>query len=112
MNASNGETVAVGTKISNNLYKLKDFSVTHLPVMDPGPKAAPSYAFTMNATGTWDMWHRRYGHLGLSSLQTLLDQHLVTGLDLDLASPRQDCEACPHKATCCPFQSRQHQNGN
>jgi hypothetical protein len=107
MNMSNGKTVAVSTKISNHLYKLKDFSITHLPEMNtghPGPKTALSYVFATNATGTWDMWHQRYGHLGLSSLQTLLDQCLITGLDLDPASSKQDCEACTlAKQHAAPF---------
>ena len=40
------------------------------------------------------MWHCRFGHLGLTGIQTLLDKGLVTGLLVDKQSPKYDCEAC------------------
>ena len=46
------------------------------------------------AKTSWETWHQRFGHLGNSSLQTLLDKKLVTSLDIDLRSPKYDCKAC------------------
>jgi hypothetical protein len=47
MNARNGKTVAVGTKINNNLYKLKDFTVQHLGTTIPKPLTTSSYSFNV-----------------------------------------------------------------
>lgn len=48
----------------------------------------------METLQTWEIWHRRFGHLGMSSIQKLLDKNLVTGLQIDAQSPRYDCKAC------------------
>jgi len=97
MNAKNGKTVSTGTQISNHLNKLDNF-VIQRPVTRPErtmKNRAGSHVF--NATEpipTWETWHKRFGHLGFSSIQTLLDQKLVTGLNVDTQSPRYDCAAC------------------
>ena len=49
-----------------------------------------------------DVWHRRYGHLGVSSLQKLANKNLVNGFDFDLSKELTFCEACP--------QGKQHRN--
>lgn len=107
MNASNGETVVTGTRIKNNLYKLDNFIIQQ-PVTIPIPIAKPkaiSYAFnTSEQLLTWETWHKRYGHLGLSSIQTLLEKNLVTGLKLDPQSPKYECAACTQaKQHVTPF---------
>ncbi|KAE9385918.1 hypothetical protein BT96DRAFT_840092, partial [Gymnopus androsaceus JB14] len=44
---------------------------------------------------TWEEWHRKYGHIGNSTLETLQKDGLVEGLNVDLNSPHAgDCEAC------------------
>ena len=62
-----------------------------------------SYTFnTTQPIHTWETWHRQFGHLGMSSIKTLLDKDLVTGLHIDPHSPKYDCKAC--------VQAKQHVN--
>ena len=48
-------------------------------------------------------WHRRFGHLGVGSLQKLADQKLVKGFNYDFSKEIGFCQACiegkPHKTT-------------
>ena len=41
-----------------------------------------------------DKWHRRFGHLGMRSLQTLAKGKLVTGFDYDYSKEISFCQAC------------------
>ena len=44
---------------------------------------------------SWDQWHRRYGHLGMTGLETLKTKGLVNGLEVDESSvPSRTCDAC------------------
>ena len=44
---------------------------------------------------SWDQWHHRYGHLGMTGLETLISKGLVNGLEIDESSiPSRTCEAC------------------
>ena len=43
-----------------------------------------------------DVWHKRYGHLGVSSLQKLANKNLVDGFEFNLSQELTFCEACPH----------------
>jgi hypothetical protein len=54
---------------------------------------------------SWDQWHRRYGHLGMTGLETLMKKGLVKGLEIDPTSvPSRTCEACIQaKQTVLPF---------
>jgi len=62
------------------------------------PMPAPSeYKFSFNANTSalsWEIWHQRFGHVGYSGLQKLLDNTMVEGLHVDMRSPRPDCVAC------------------
>ena len=92
MNTINSDTVATGTRINNHLYRLDNFIIQGL-----GMAILKQTTHTFNALEpktSWETWHRRFGHLGISSLQTLLDKKLVTSLDIDLRSPKYDCKAC------------------
>ena len=52
----------------------------------------------------WETWHKRYGHIGYSGLQHLLDQNLVEGFNVNVNSPKPDCIACTEaKQTVEPF---------
>jgi transposase InsO family protein len=44
--------------------------------------------------GTWDEWHRRFGHVGLSGLKRLLQAEMVDGLKVNENVPFQACTAC------------------
>ena len=53
-----------------------------------------------------DIWHKRYGHLGISNLQTLVRKNLVNGFDFDVTQELTFCEACPQgKQHCTKFSS-------
>ena len=41
-----------------------------------------------------DIWHRRFGHLGMRSLQTLAKGKLVNGFDYDYSKEISFCQAC------------------
>ena len=44
---------------------------------------------------TWDQWHRRYGHISVTTLRQLEKEGLVNGLDIDQSSiPSLSCVAC------------------
>ena len=42
-----------------------------------------------------DIWHKRFGHLGVSSLQRLSHDRLVDGFDYDASQQLTFCETCP-----------------
>ena len=42
-----------------------------------------------------DIWHKRFGHLGVSSLQRLSHDRLVDGYDYDVSQQLTFCETCP-----------------
>lgn len=42
-----------------------------------------------------DVWHRRYGHLGVGSLQRLAREQLTDGFDFDVSHELAFCETCP-----------------
>lgn len=42
----------------------------------------------------WETWHKRFGHIGYSSLQYMLDKTLVHGFNVDTSTPKPDCIAC------------------
>eukprot|EP00731_Ephydatia_muelleri_P016374 Em0009g798a len=42
-----------------------------------------------------DIWHKRFGHLGVSSLQRLSHDRLVDGFDYDVSQQLTFCETCP-----------------
>ena len=107
MNVWNGETVATGTQIVNNLYRLDNFIIQQ-PAIKSGLTSkvdAGSHTFqTMEPLPTWETWHKCFGHLGMSSIQTLLNKGLVTGLNVDTESPKYDCKACTQaKQHVTPF---------
>ena len=54
---------------------------------------------------SWDQWHRHYGHISISVLQTLKQEKLVYGLNIDqFLIPSRSCKACiKAKQTHWPF---------
>ena len=82
-------------KISNHLYKLKmvirqsshsspNIEESHVNQTFVGNSALPN----------WETWHQRFGHIGYTGLQKLLDNKLVDGFNVDIQSPKPDCIAC------------------
>jgi GAG-pre-integrase domain len=45
-------------------------------------------------TQNWETWHRRYGHIGYSGLQKLIDLKMVDGFTVDNNSLKPDCDIC------------------
>src|SRR5882757_9582081 len=97
--AKNGKHVAIGNKIDNNLYKM---NVTTEIIQDT---SSTPFTFTAQESAqSWDTWHRRLGHMGLSTLQKMLDKKLVDGFNVDTESMKFDCRACTEgKQTREPF---------
>ena len=42
-----------------------------------------------------DIWHKRFGHLGVGSLQRLAREKLADGFDFDASQKLKFCETCP-----------------
>src|SRR5207302_9158106 len=60
----------------------------------PAPTTTELSLAAMTSAPSWETWHRRFGHVGYSGLQKLLDKHLVNGLHIDLNTDKPDCIAC------------------
>jgi len=62
-------------------------------------------ALSTETANTWQDWHRRFGHIGVSGLQCTLSKWLVTGMTVnDTDLPKFDCAACTQaKLARAPF---------
>ena len=59
----------------------------------------------------WETWHRRFSHVSYSGLQKLFDKNMVEGFNVDIKSPKPDCEACIQaKHTISPFNGKSDRN--
>ena len=95
MNMKDGDPVIKGTQISNHLYKLNNFTIQQRGELIPTSTTVVPQTFNaMDSSKSWEVWHRQFGHLGKSSIYTLYKKQLVTSLDIDLQSPKYDCETC------------------
>ena len=97
-----GTPVARGTQIGNNLYKM------NVNIREPGAKTTKEeipQSFVINEPSqNWETWHKRFGHIGYSGLQYMLDKNLVKGFNVDINSPKPDCIACTEaKQSVEPF---------
>ena len=97
-----GKPVAQGTQIENNLYKME------VTICKPDKnflnEVTPQSFVVNEPSQNWETWHKRYGHIGYSGLQHLLDQNLVEGFNVNVNSPKPDCIACTEaKQTVEPF---------
>ena len=64
----------------------------------------PQTFVTEEPAQCWEMWHRRLGHIGYTTLQQMLDKNLVYGFHIDRNSLKPDCQACTEaKQTVKPF---------
>ena len=96
------KTVAQGTQIENNLYKL---GVTIRGPKNKFPKRILPQSFIVNEPSqTWETWHKRFGHIRYSGLQYLQAKNLVDGFNVDINTPKPDCIACTEaKQSVEPF---------
>ena len=88
----NEKLIAVGTKIGNLYYLLYD--------------ASGHVAHTSSLSVTKeDIWHQRYGHLGIQNLKILSSKILVEGFDFDTTKNLEFCKPCADgKNHLIPFQ--------
>jgi hypothetical protein len=99
-----GKQVARGTKVGNNLYKMKVSIRKPGAIYSKSTTCTPQTFQATEPTQTWETWHRRYGHIGYSGLQKLHDLKLVDGFTVDTRTPKPDCIACTEaKQTEEPF---------
>jgi hypothetical protein len=80
--------VAMANKTTNNLY-----------LLDAEVKRETNTALTMTANAnsnmdSWLTWHKRFGHIGYTGLQTILDHQMVNGFTVNPNSQKSDCTAC------------------
>jgi hypothetical protein len=62
-----------------------------------GPPFSSTSNETFNNQATalsWEMWHRRYRHVGYPGCQKLLDGNMVDGFNVDNWTDKPDCIAC------------------
>ena len=99
----NGNPVTAGTKIDNHLYRLN--LETRKPRENlPSDRLEGLRVFNTEETLNWETWHRRFGHIGYSGIQKLVDLKMVDGLSVDTESAKPDCEICVQaKQSIKPF---------
>eukprot|EP00795_Rhopilema_esculentum_P014459 gene14460-biopygen4243 len=78
---SDGETLGLGRK------DRKLFILDCLPMNELAHEAN-------SADDSLQLWHQRFGHLGVKNLKTLQDEELVEGLKFNDSKDMQFCEAC------------------
>src|SRR6202789_134191 len=74
---TDGRPIAHGNKIQNHLYNM-DITIrrTH-PTTTTTTSHMTDHTFVGNdAPPTWETWHRRFGHVGYTGLQKLLDRKM------------------------------------
>jgi GAG-pre-integrase domain len=99
-----GKHVARGTKIDNNLYKMKVSIRKPGAINSKSTTCTPQTFQAAEPTQSWEIWHKRYGHIGYSGLQKLLDLNLIDGFTVDTRTPKPDCMTCTEaKQTEEPF---------
>ena len=90
-----GKRVAKGKKINNNLYKmdLKPQKTNKICSNNVGNNSSQSYVIVEPAQ-SWETWHRCLGHVGYSGIQQMVTKSLVDGLNINIKTPKPDCQAC------------------
>jgi len=89
-----GTLVAWGTKVENNLYKIK-VAICKLNATIPKANIATPQCFVAHESAqSWEIWHKWFGHIGYSRLQHMLDKNIVEGFSIDTHMPKPDCITC------------------
>ena len=86
----NGTPVAQGIKIHDHLYLMK----MDLKLPNQSNKFQSQTFIANNKLPTWETWHRRFGHVGYTRLQKLLNGKMVEGFTVDKGSPMPNCIVC------------------
>ena len=90
----NGQHIAQGTKINNNLYKMKLSIQKHHTSPSKSHTVMPLTFVGCEPALSWEMWHQHFGHVSYSGLQKLLDKKLVDGFHVDKHILTPNCVAC------------------
>ena len=77
-----GKIIATATK-SRNLYYLN---------FEEKQVSANAAVTCSNNNMREEIWHRRYGHLGVKNLQNFVRENMINGLDLDVTKILNFCE--------------------
>jgi hypothetical protein len=94
LTTKDGKRIGHSKKISNHLYKM-DMTICKATSKLPKDYAASPHAFISKQPAlSWEMWHRRFGHIGYTGLQKLLDKKMVNGFTVDERMGKPNCEAC------------------
>ena len=97
-----GNIITTGTLTPNNLIQFRFRCALNCDI-------PPDHAFisTTQLEKSWDVWHRRFGHIGHSGLQKMYERQLVTGFLVNCESPISDCMACTEaKQSVIPFNKK------
>ena len=78
----NGRLVGCGTR-KGRLY-----------LLDAQALVAQEYAHIAKVGTSWNDWHRRFGHVSISSLETIARKKLVDGFDVDTSTQSTSCDSC------------------
>jgi transposase InsO family protein len=92
-------------RLRNNLYvmqmQIDSPVIAKLAILDTHLKDTsqpPSYALTSRLTSSsalLDLWHRRLGHLHTRTITRMMDDNLVTGMDISNCDPPASlCKPC------------------
>ncbi len=95
------QKMASGVKITNHLYKMRSLVTQKPGLTSPENTTNEPHSFSVRELAkSWEVWHKRYGHIGMDSLQQLLTKNLVNGLTVDTHTQKYDCVPC--------IQAKQH----
>ena len=91
-----GTVVAEGHKVHNHLYRMRVKAHEHIKGKHETHLAQYRYQTFLSEepTQSWEVWHKRFGHVSYSGLQTLLEKGLVIGFTVNTRTPKPDCVAC------------------
>jgi hypothetical protein len=88
-----GKQIAKGEKVNKNMYKM--FVTINTTGSSSKKYSTTPQTFLSEETAIdWETWHRRFGHVGYSGLQKLLDHNMVDGFNVDTRTPKPDCVTC------------------
>ena len=100
---ADGQVIATGKRVNNRLYEMAVET-------QQAPEEVPhTNATCQDKQHSWEIWHRRYGHVGYHGLERMLREKLVDGFTVDTDSPKPDCSACTAaKLSVTPFAQHPH----
>ena len=103
------KTVTTGTSLSENLYSL---NIKHTSVDDFSTLTAMA-ALTDGRPQPIHTWHKRLGHLAVSTIKKMASENMVDGLNIEKeVDPKFFCEGCAYgKAHRLSFPTGRNRSG-